>query len=264
MKILYICILTVCSYLIGNINFAKIISHSKKDDITKHGSGNPGTLNMLRTYGFKWAIFNMALEICKGAIPTLIGKLWLGQIAMYCAGVAVILGHIFPVVFKFKGGKGVAAFAGFSLIALDWWVFLIVFAVCFTFVAITSIGSVGTLGFVLISTIIQLVNIDPSSNGWVCYILLAFISTLILFVHRGNIKRLFQGKENPTNIRKAFKKDFHLDKNDKASTQDVENKPVENADNVTIDNENQQSEVQTEQVKVKILKIEENKENEDK
>ena len=215
MKILYLSILAICSYMIGNINFAKIISHNKHDDITKHGSGNPGTLNMLRTYGFKWAIFNMLLEICKGAIPTLIGKLWLGQLGIYVAGVAVILGHIFPVVFKFKGGKGVAAFAGFSLIALDWWVFLIVFALCFTFVAITSIGSIGTLGFVLISTIIQLVNINSSNYGWICYILLAFVATLIMYVHRGNIKRLFQGKENPTNIRKAFKKDFHLDKKDK-------------------------------------------------
>ena len=226
MKILYLCILALGSYLIGNINFAKIISHSKKDDITKHGSGNPGTLNMLRTYGFKWAIFNMTLEICKGLIPTLIGKLvfkqWdLSQIAVYVAGVSVILGHIFPVIFKFKGGKGVAAFAGFSFVALPWWVALIILAGCFTFVVITSIGSIGTLGFVLISTIIQLVLINPSNNGWVCYILLAFVATLIMFVHRGNIKRLLQGKENPTNIRKAFKKDFHLDKEKEDVTTEV-------------------------------------------
>lgn len=226
MKILYLCILTVCSYLFGNINFAKIISRSKHDDITKHGSGNPGTLNMLRTYGFRWAILNLTLEICKGAIPTLVGKLWLGQLGIYFAGVAVILGHIFPILCKFKGGKGVAAFAGFSLIALDWWVFLLVFAGCFTFVVITSIGSIGTLGFVLISTIVQLFTINPSSYGWVCYILLASVTTLILYVHRGNIKRLLAGKENPTNIRAAFKKDFHLDKdkNSGDGSQNTENK----------------------------------------
>ena len=213
MKVLYLIILAVASYLFGNINFAKIISKLKHDDITKHGSGNPGTLNMLRTFGFKWAIFNMTLEICKGLVPTLVAKLlfkqWdLSQIAIYVAGVSVILGHIFPVFAKFKGGKGVAAFAGFSFIALPWWVTLIIFAVCFTFVAITSIGSIGTLGFVLISTIIQLILISPSNNGWICYIILAFITTLIMYVHRGNIKRLFAGKENPTNIRKAFKADF--------------------------------------------------------
>lgn len=230
MKILYLVILGLCSYLFGNINFAKLISKCKKDDITKHGSGNPGTLNMLRTFGFKWAIFNMILEISKGAIPTLIGKLWLGQIGMYVAGVSVILGHIFPIIFKFKGGKGVAAFAGFSLFALPWWVFLIVFAVCFTFVTITSIGSIGTLGFVLISTIIQLFLINPSSYGWVCYILLVLIVTVIMYLHRGNIKRLIQGKENPTNIRQAFKKDFSKKKTEqevKVSALGVEEKKVE-------------------------------------
>lgn len=214
MKVLYLFILAICSYLFGNINFAKIISRLKKDDITKHGSGNPGTLNMLRTFGFRWAIFNMTLEICKGLIPTLIGKLWLGQIGIYVAGVSVILGHIYPVIYKFKGGKGVAAFAGFSFIALPWWVALIILAVCFTFVTITSIGSIGTLGFVLISTIIQLILINPSNYGWLCYVLLIGVVSLIMYVHRGNIKRLFAGQENPTNIRKAFKHDFKLDKNE--------------------------------------------------
>lgn len=219
MKILYLIILAICSYLFGNINFAKIISKCKKDDITKHGSGNPGTLNMLRTYGFKWAIFNMILEICKGVIPTLVAKLVfkdmdIAQVAVYIAGVSVILGHIYPVVFKFKGGKGVAAFAGFSFVALPWWVALIVLVVCFTFVTITSIGSIGTLGFVLISTVIQLIRINPSNYGWLCYLLLILIATLIMYVHRGNIKRLFAGKENPTNIRAAFKKDFMNKKDD--------------------------------------------------
>ncbi len=213
MKILYLVILALCSYLVGNINFAKIISKCKHDDITQHGSGNPGTLNMLRTFGFRWAIFNMTLEICKGVVPTLVAKLvfkhWdLSQIAMYVAGVSVILGHIYPVLYKFKGGKGVAAFAGFSFIALPWWVALIVLAVCFTFVTITSIGSIGTLGFVLISSLIQLFYISPSNTGWICYILLLGVVSLIMYVHRGNIQRLFMGQENPTNIRKAFKQDF--------------------------------------------------------
>lgn len=242
MKVLYLIILAICSYLFGNINFAKIISKSKKDDITKHGSGNPGTLNMLRTFGFKWAIFNMTLEICKGVVPTLIAKLvfkqWdLSQIAVYVAGVSVILGHIFPVVFKFKGGKGVAAFAGFSFVALPWWVALIVLVVCFTFVTITSIGSIGTLGFVLISAIIQMFMINPENYGWLCYIALVAVVTLIMYVHRGNIKRLFQGKENPTNIRAAFKKDFGKKKAESIDKQgqevdavvsilSVDNKPI--------------------------------------
>lgn len=231
MKVLYLIILAVCSYLFGNINFAKIISKCKKDDITKHGSGNPGTLNMLRTFGFKWAILNMTLEICKGVIPTLVAKLVfkdmdIAQVAVYVAGVSVILGHIYPAVFKFKGGKGVAAFAGFSFVALPWWVALIVLVVCFTFVTITSIGSIGTLGFVLISTVLQLILIDHNSYSWICYLLLLLITTLILYVHRGNIKRLFAGKENPTNIRKAFKQDF-MAKKEKSDETNAEPVKVE-------------------------------------
>ena len=250
MKVLYLIILAVCSYLFGNINFAKIISKCKKDDITKHGSGNPGTLNMLRTFGFKWAIFNMTLEICKGVIPTLVAKLvfkdmGISQIAIYVAGVSVILGHIYPVFSKFKGGKGVAAFAGFSFIALPWWVALIILVCCFTFVVITSIGSIGTLGFVLISAIVQLVRINPSNYGWLCYVLLAFVVTLIMYVHRGNIKRLFAGKENPTNIRAAFKKDFKLGKKDEdveilkeapveeVKTQSTETSNIKSNENIT-------------------------------
>ena len=250
MKVLYLIILVVCSYLFGNINFAKIISKCKKDDITKHGSGNPGTLNMLRTFGFKWAIFNMTLEICKGVIPTLVAKLvfkdmGISQIAIYVAGVSVILGHIYPVFSKFKGGKGVAAFAGFSFIALPWWVALIILVCCFTFVVITSIGSIGTLGFVLISAIVQLVRINPSNYGWLCYVLLAFVVTLIMYVHRGNIKRLFAGKENPTNIRAAFKKDFKLGKKDEdveilkeapveeVKTQSTETSNIKSNENIT-------------------------------
>lgn len=270
MKVLYLIILGLCSYLFGNINFAKIISKCKKDDITKHGSGNPGTLNMLRTFGFKWAIFNMTLEICKGVVPTLVAKLvfkdlGISQIAIYVAGVSVILGHIYPVIYKFKGGKGVAAFAGFSFVALPWWVALIILACCFTFVVITSIGSIGTLGFVLISSIVQLIRIEPSNYGWLCYIALVGVVTLIMYVHRGNIKRLFQGKENPTNIRAAFKKDFKLGKKDE-NVEVLKEAPAEevvsnNEDVEMAETEQSKNEVNSQVKDVKIMSIDTTQDN---
>ena len=159
--------------------------------------------------------------------------LGLSQIAVYVAGVSVILGHIFPVFAKFKGGKGVAAFAGFSFVALPWWVALIILVCCFTFVVITSIGSIGTLGFVLISATVQFVRINPSNYGWLCYIALGFVTTLIMYVHRGNIKRLFAGKENPTNIRAAFKKDFKLGKSKDSDVQELKEDPEVKLDKVS-------------------------------
>lgn len=207
---LYIALLMLGSYLFANINFAKIISKCKKRDITKEGSGNPGTLNMLRTFGFFWAILNMTLEILKGALPSLIGYLIYGDVGLYLCGFSAVIGHIYPVVFKFKGGKGVACTCGMFFVA-NWWVTLIVVAVCFTFVTITSLGSVGTLGFVLIMSIVELCLVN--SANWICYVIIGLNLALIFYAHRKNLIRLFTGKENPTNIRGAFKKDVAKIKN---------------------------------------------------
>jgi len=209
---IYIALLMLGSYLFANINFAKIISKCKKRDITKEGSGNPGTLNMLRTFGFFWAILNMTLEILKGAIPSLIGYLVYGDVGLYLCGFSAIIGHIYPVVFKFKGGKGVACCCGMFIVA-NWWVALIVVAVCFTFVTLTSMGSIGTLGFVLIMSIIEICLVDPVN--WEIYLIISLILAIIFYAHRKNLYRLFTGKENPTNIKGAFKADVNKLKNRK-------------------------------------------------
>ena len=202
---LYVVLLMLASYLFANINFAKIISKCKKRDITKEGSGNPGTLNMLRTFGFFWAITNMFLEILKGFIPSIIGYVFYGDIGLYLCGASAILGHIYPVCFKFKGGKGVACCCG-MFFAANWLAALITLVVCFTFVTITSMGSVGTLGFVLIMSVIEIFSL--SQAVWPCYIIIGFVVALIMFAHRKNLTRLFNGTENPTNIKGAFKKDI--------------------------------------------------------
>jgi len=152
---LYIILLMLACYLFANINFAKVISRLKKKDITKEGSGNPGTLNMLRTFGFFWAITNMTLEILKGVLPSLIGYLCYGDVGLYLCGFSAILGHIYPVLFKFKGGKGVACSCGMFFVA-NWQMALIALIVCFTFVTITSMGSIGTLGFVMIMALVEI------------------------------------------------------------------------------------------------------------
>lgn len=218
---LFIALLMLASYMFANINFAIIISKLKRKDIRASGSGNPGTLNMLRTFGFFWAILNMFLEILKGAIPALVGYIFYGDVGLYLCGVSAVIGHIYPIAFKFKGGKGVACTCGMFFVA-NWWVTLIVVAVCFTFVTITSIGSVGTLGFVLIMTVLEAFMIDPSN--WICYILLGFNIALVFFAHRKNILRLLNGQENPTNIKGAFKKDINKIKSRKEKSTNIETK----------------------------------------
>lgn len=201
---LYIGLLMLASYLFANMNFAKIISKLKHRDITKEGSGNPGTLNMLRTFGFFWAITNMVLEILKGVVPSLVGYLLFGNTGLYLCGASAILGHIYPVLFKFKGGKGVACCCGMFFVANPI-AALITLVVCFSFVTITSMGSIGTLGFVMIMAVIEIFALQ---TNYICIFIIGFVVALIMFAHRKNLRRLFNGTENPTNIKGAFKKDI--------------------------------------------------------
>ena len=116
------------SYLFGNINWALIISKIKKTDIRKLGSGNPGTLNMSRNLGLKAGLLTFFLDIMKGVVPTLIvffvtnGKYFEGtnfniaDFSVYLCGLCAVLGHIFPVFLRFKGGKGIATTIGVFLV----------------------------------------------------------------------------------------------------------------------------------------------------
>ena len=142
----------VVSYLLGSLNFSIILSEVvKKKDIRKSGSGNAGATNMMRTYGIKAAVGTMLGDIFKVAIGILVAFAILGVPMKYIftnpadaaeiqrvmlykefAGLFCVLGHIFPLYFKFKGGKGVAACTGMVII-VDWRIALILFVI-FVFV----------------------------------------------------------------------------------------------------------------------------------
>ncbi len=215
-------LLAVGSYLIGNVNFAVIISKIKKKDIRSIGSGNPGTLNMSRNFGLKVGVLTLLLDILKGAIPTFIGyiiykdmyfvgtTLPINQVAKVGCGFFAVLGHIFPVFMKFKGGKGIATTIG-------------VFAVCNPLVALIS--GVLAIAFILITEIGAMGSFIATTPGaiFACYSvyeyyiqsqsvtllnsLLASISNLFVvsiivltwYAHRKNIERMLTGEEHPTN-----------------------------------------------------------------
>lgn len=209
MNYLYYVFLGFISYLIGNISSARIVANFKHDDITKHGSGNPGTLNTWRAFGFWAGVITFVLDMVKGLIPTLVAYLTFGhiagcsaEIAMYVAGFSVVLGHIFPVLFKFKGGKGIATSIGVFLVA-NWWVALIVFSVMIIGMLFVKYASIFTIGFVIAMSIVEICLCNPLN--WVNYILISGILALVLFAHRSNIKKLFTGKENKTELLKMLK-----------------------------------------------------------
>ena len=209
MKYLYFSILAIVCYFIGNITWARVVAKVKHDDITKHGSGNPGTLNSWRSYGFWPGVITFVLDMLKGLICAL-GGYWIfkycglnAEIALYVGGFACVLGHIFPVLFKFKGGKGIATSIGVFFVA-NWWVTLICFVLMIVSMLFIKYASICTLLEIIVLSIVEICLVNPAN--WVNYILICGILFLVLFAHRANIKRLFTGKENKTELLAMLKK----------------------------------------------------------
>jgi len=205
---MYYILLGILCYFIGNVNFARVIAKVKHDDITKHGSGNPGTLNTWRAFGFWAGILTFLLDMIKGVIAALIGYFVMpllgcnAEVALYVAGFAVVLGHIFPIIFKFKGGKGIATSVGVFLVA-NWWVALIALAIMIVGMLFIKYASIFTIGFVIALSIVEICVCNP--EYWINYLFISLILLLVIYAHRANIKRLFEGKENKTELLKMLK-----------------------------------------------------------
>ena len=204
MNWIYYIVLGFISYFIGNFSSARIVAKMKNDDITKYGSGNPGTLNTWRAFGFWAGILTFVLDMLKGLIPTLVAYFAFKYVngcsqavAVYVAGFSVVLGHIFPVLYGFKGGKGIATSIGVFLV-VNWWVSLIAFVVMIVGMLFIKYASIFTIGFVVTMSIVEICLCNPIN--WVNYILISGILLLVLYAHRANIVRLIKGKENKTEL----------------------------------------------------------------
>ena len=193
----------IIAYLIGSINFSVILSKKMAGfDVRERGSGNAGTTNMLRSVGKKAAAITLVCDILKGVvailIAILIGRIVKGSngaLLVQVAGVAVILGHTFPIFFKFKGGKGVATSLG-VLIMSNWQIGLICLVFALILIALTQMVSVGSIAAAILYPVLTLFipqNYIVPGNYLIYSIILAI---LIVFNHRENVKRLLNGTEN--------------------------------------------------------------------
>ena len=196
-------IVAIIAYLIGSVNFSVILSKKMAGfDLREKGSGNAGTTNVLRTVGKKAAIITLICDILKGVVAILIallvGKIVQGSngsLLVQCAGVAVILGHTFPIFFKFKGGKGVATSLG-VLIMSNWQIGLICLVFALILIALTQMVSVGSIAAAILYPVLTLFipqNYIIPGNYLIYSVVLAVI---IVFNHRENVKRLLKGTEN--------------------------------------------------------------------
>lgn len=201
-----ICIvIAVIAYLIGSINFSVIFSKKIAGfDVREKGSGNAGTTNMLRSVGKKAAAITLVCDILKGVVAIglalLVGYIFNAQnkaLLVQVAGIAVVIGHTFPVFFGFKGGKGVATSLG-VLIMSNWEIGLICLAVAIVLIAITKMVSVGScIAAILFAVLTYFIKDNYiTTEGTEYFIYSIVLSILILFNHRSNIVRLIKGKEN--------------------------------------------------------------------
>ena len=203
----------VVPYLLGSINFAVVFSKGlHHDDVRTHGSGNAGSTNMLRTYGLKTALLTLMCDILKGVISALIGFFVMPYYTgfAYISALACMLGHAFPIYYGFKGGKGVATFAGAVLVLNPpVWVLLLLSFVLIVYVSrYVSLGSVicGAL-FPLLINFIPFISVtfeDGTSAGAppAGIMAAALMAILIVVLHRQNIVRLWQGKESKISFKK--------------------------------------------------------------
>ena len=201
-------VMAIIAYLIGSINFSVILSKKIAGfDVREKGSGNAGTTNMLRSVGKKAAAITLVCDVLKGVVAILIAMLIAktvqgsnGALLVQVAGIAVILGHTFPVFFKFKGGKGVATSLG-VLIMSNWQIGLICLVFALILIALTQMVSVGSIAAAILYPVLTLFipqNYIVPGNYLIYSIILAIF---IVFNHRENVKRLLNGNENKISLK---------------------------------------------------------------
>ncbi len=237
----------LCSYLLGSVNFALILSKViYRDDIRNYGSGNAGFTNMRRTFGTKAGVLTLLGDFGKTVVGVAGGMILFGASIATLAGMGCILGHCFPCFYKFKGGKGVAAAATMCFI-LDPIVFFILFAMFILIVLSTKYLSLGSIMALVLYPLIHSRIYDwlhssllpryfhknglctdiPTLNGAVTdvpdlcntlnhtvtapMILVAvFIALFVVIMHRANIRRILNGEENKFLIGKKAKENARL------------------------------------------------------
>ena len=202
-------IVAIIAYLIGSINFSIIISKKVAGfDVREKGSGNAGTTNMLRSVGKKAAAITLICDILKGVISIVIAII-VGNIAknldrellLQIAGIAVVLGHTFPIFFGFKGGKGVATSLGVLLIS-NWQIGLICLVFAVVLMALTRMVSLGSCAAAVLFPVLTLfINqhytvLTDGKSGRVYFVYSVILAIIVLYNHRSNIKRILNGTEN--------------------------------------------------------------------
>ncbi len=197
--------LIIVAYFLGNINFSILLSKLKHSDVRSKGSGNPGSMNMLRSFGVKLGVLTLMLDAIKGALPALLGWWLLGngvsemfvfgadKTGLFIGGISVVIGHIFPLLYKFKGGKGVASTIGVCLV-VDPILTLVSFVLGVVYILTVKIGAVTSFIIICIPLIYN--SVIYFTTGYLaCGIMAIALMLMVIVAHYQNIGRIFKGEE---------------------------------------------------------------------
>ena len=210
-------VIAIIAYLIGSISFSVIISKKMAGfDVREKGSGNAGSTNVLRTVGKKAAAITLLCDVLKGVVAILIAYV-VGllvpdinkSLLIQLAGIAVILGHTFPIFFNFKGGKGVATSLGVLLIT-NWNIGLICLVFALVLMILTRMVSLGSIAAAILFPVLVIFMPAVEGSAYLVpegsYIIYAIIlAILVVYNHRANVKRLLTGTENRLDFKKISK-----------------------------------------------------------
>lgn len=192
-------IATLAAYFVGAINMATIIGAIKGKNIKNLGSGNPGTMNVMRSIGKGWGALTFAFDCVKGVAFALIGKFAIdGGSAdwMFILGAVAVIGHVFPVYTKFKGGKGVATTLGLFLVATP----IVGPCVLLGLVIYLLICKIGFIGSYLAVTALTIANCIKYKDSIIAIVCCIVIWLIVIIRHKDNVIRFIKGKENTLSL----------------------------------------------------------------
>jgi glycerol-3-phosphate acyltransferase PlsY len=185
--------LVIFSYLLGSVPFGLLVAHlAGKGDIRTLGSGNIGATNVVRVVGKKQGAITLFLDAGKGALAVVLARWVSGESVALFAGVAAVLGHVFPVFLRFKGGKGVATTLA-VLLALSPWVGMLTGAVWLAVFFSTRLSSLAAILAMMAAPSVAFLFSENGATPLVYATLL--LGALVILRHRANIRRLVNGEE---------------------------------------------------------------------
>ena len=203
-------------YLLGSISFAILLTKAfAHEDVRAHGSGNAGATNVLRVAGIKASALTFLFDFCKCVASVLVGYFLvkhacvangvdpeMARLGMYAAGFCCMIGHMYPLYFGFRGGKGILSSAALAIM-MDWRIFVIGFSLFLIIVFATHYVSLGSI--LAATAYAVLFVIFFPGQPWIWSIAIA-MAVLAIFMHRSNIARLLHGTETKTYLLKSKKK----------------------------------------------------------